>query len=121
MLPDKLSTAPGTVNVVLFSQEGCPFCAVVRRHYLEPLAAERRPRVQVSEVELGNRRVLLDFAGKQKTHEAFGRAYEVRFAPTVMFLGPKGEELAERIVGLSQDYFGAYLDASIDAALAAGP
>ena len=121
MLPDRLSIAPGTVNVVLFSQEGCPFCAVVRRHYLEPLAAERRARVQVCEVELGSRRVLVDFAGREKTHEEFGRAYGVRFAPTVIFLGPKGEELAKRIIGLSQDYFGAYLESAIGAALAARP
>ena len=121
MLPDKLSTSPGTVNVVLLSQEGCPFCAVVRKNYLEPLAARRLERIQVAEVELGNRRILRDFAGREKTHEEFGRTYEVRFAPTVMFLGPRGEELAGRIVGLSRDYFGAYLEAAITSALAAGP
>jgi thioredoxin-related protein len=121
MLPDRLSTTPGTVNVVLFSQEGCPFCAIVRRHYLEPLAAERRARIQVCEVELGNQRILRDFAGRTTSHDAFARTYDVRFAPTVTFLGANGVELAGRIVGLSQDYFGAYLETAIASALAAGP
>jgi thioredoxin-related protein len=121
MLPDTLLVTPGVVNVVLFSQEGCPFCAVVRKHYLKPLAAERRPRIQVSEVELRTHRTLRDFEGDRRTHEEFAQRYGVRFAPTMMFLGPKGEELAKRIVGLSQDYFGAYLDSSITSALAVRP
>lgn len=120
MLPDRLSQAAGMVNVVLFSQPGCPFCDIVRRHYLEPLEARRRPRLQVSEVELNSVRTLVDFSGRQTTHEAFRRAHGVRFAPTVVFLGPTGKELAERIVGLSQDYFGAYLESAIESALAAG-
>jgi len=120
VLSDTLLSTAGTVNVVLVSQEGCPFCTIVRRHYLKPLAAEGRGRIQVAEVELGSRRRLLGFRSEKITHAEFGKAYGVQFAPTVMFLGPKGEELTKRIVGFSQDYFGAYLEAAIDSALAAG-
>ena len=46
----------------------------------------------------------------------FARECKARFAPTVMFFGPTGEVLAEPIVGLSRDFFGAYLEQRIQMA-----
>ena len=38
-------------------------------------------------------------------------------APTLLFLGPKGEELAERLVGGSiPDFYGAYLEQRLEQA-----
>ena len=118
-LPDTLGRRAGTLNVVLFSQEGCPFCAIARDHYLRPLAAERPAGVVFAEVELGRSRTLLDWQGNRRTHADFARSLGVRFAPTVMFLDAQGRELAPSIVGLSHDFFGAYLDARIGSASAA--
>ena len=118
-LPDALGRATSTLTVVLFSQEGCAYCATAREHYLRPLAATRPTGLVIAEVELGRPRVLLDWRGKRRTHAAFARAVGVRFAPTVMFFDPQGRELAPAIVGLSHDFFGAYLDARITSAQAA--
>lgn len=118
-LPDVLGRAAGTLTVLLFSQEGCTYCNTVREHYLRPLAITRPAGMVIAEVELGRPRVLLGWRGERRTHTAFARAHGVRFAPTVMFFDPQGRELAPAIVGLSNDFFGAYLDARISSAQAA--
>jgi hypothetical protein len=118
-LPDVLGRRPGSLTVVLFSQDGCAYCTVAREHYLRPLAATRPAGVVIAEVELGRTRTLLDWHGARRTHTEFARSLGVRFAPTVMFFDAQGRELAPAIVGLSHDFFGAYLDARIHTAQAA--
>ena len=48
---------------------------------------------------------------------ALAAALGIRLAPTVVFLGPDGSELAERLVGYSSpDFYGAYLEQRIEQA-----
>lgn len=117
-LPDELGRKPGVLTVVLFSQEGCAFCRIERENYLRPLAATRPANLVIAEVELGKDRPLLDWQGTRRSHADFAKSHGVRFAPTVMFFDPQGRELAPAIVGLSNDFFGAYLDARIASAQA---
>lgn len=120
LLPDQLTTSPGAVNVLLFSQEGCPFCAIVRENYLKPMRqSPPSERIRIAEVELGSDRELRNWQGQPVSHAEFSRALRVRFAPTLLFCDSAGKELAERIVGLSNDFFGAYLDAAVRKSLAA--
>lgn len=105
--------------MVLFSQEGCAFCATVREHYLRPLALQKPARVTIAEIELGNSKAVVDWQGVRRSHAELARTHGVRFAPTVMFFDAQGRELAPSIVGLSRDFFGAYLDNRIASALAA--
>ncbi len=51
-----------------------------------------------------------DLQGAPTTHEALVRAWDVKVAPTVLFLGPQGKEVADRLVGGSPDFYSAYLD-----------
>lgn len=95
--------------VVMISLDGCPYCRVVRDHYLAPM--HEQDGLPVVQVDMRSRRHLKDFDGQTVTHDEFVRARRVNVAPTVFFLGPKGEELAERLVGGSiPDFYGAYLD-----------
>lgn len=114
-----LSRRAGTLSIVLFSQEGCRFCATVRQNYLRPLAVKGPADIAVAEVEIGNPQVMTDWHGARTTQAELARAHGVRFAPTVMFFSTAGREMAPPIVGLSQDFFGAYLDARIAQARAA--
>ena len=118
-LPDTLGRQASSLTVVLFSQDGCSFCAVAREHYLRPLAATRPAGLVIAEVQMGRQRTLLDWQGARRTHTDFARAHGVRFAPTVMFFNPRGSEMAPAIIGLSHDFFGAYLEARIASARAA--
>ena len=42
---------------------------------------------------------------------AQAKAWKATFTPTVLFLGPEGQKLAEPLVGVAvPDFYGAYLD-----------
>lgn len=113
--------ASGRVIVVLFGSAGCPWCQRVREEFLQPMlaGADGRRRVIVREIDVEAHAALADFGAAATTHARFAAAHRVRFVPTLAFLGPDGAALAEPLVGFrTADYFGYYLDARIDAALA---
>jgi hypothetical protein len=120
LLPNLLGTRPGTLNVVLFSQSDCSFCEEARENYLKPLAASRPAGLVVAEVEIDGSRRVKDWTSRSMSDAEFAKLHHAQFAPTVMFLGPRGEALAAPIVGLSRDFFGAYLDSRITVARQAG-
>ena len=116
LLPDRLAFEAGWMTIALFSQRDCAFCQEVRDNYLEPMVRSRRPRIKAAEFELNGVRRIRDWAERGPTEAEFARECKARFAPTVMFFGPTGEVLAEPIVGLSRDFFGAYLEQRIQTA-----
>lgn len=111
-LPGAAQTAAtkGEPLVLLISLPGCPYCEMVRRHYLLP--ARRDSGLQAWQLNISDRSTpLVGFDGKATTAAAQIAAWKAGFTPTVLFFGPQGQELAERLVGLgSTDFYGAYLD-----------
>lgn len=109
-LPSELALAlrAGQPLVVMVSTEGCPFCKVVRDHYLAPL--RQGSGLIVVQLDLGSRRGIVDFAGGASTHDELLRQWRVQVAPTLLFFGTSGREVAPRLIGLSPDFYGAYLD-----------
>lgn len=101
--------AAGRALVVMVSLDGCPFCRVVRDSYLAPLVRETgQPVVQL---DMRSAAVLRDFEGRETTHGDLVRALGVKIAPTVLFIGREGREIAPRLVGASvPDFYGAYLE-----------
>lgn len=108
------------VVVALFSLPGCPYCEVVRRNYLRHLVGEVRG-LKIVEYGIGDTRAFDDAASGDRVPgnaAALAESLGVRLAPTVVFLGEDGDELAERLVGFSSpDFYGAYLDGGIARAL----
>lgn len=103
--------------VVMVSLEGCTFCRVARSSYLAPLNREGLPVVQI---DMRTNTPVQDFQASHTTHDALVRKWDVRVAPTVMFFGPGGLEMADRLRGTSiPDYYGAYLDQRLATARAA--
>ena len=52
-----------------------------------------------------------DWQGKPSSHDELARLWKVKLAPTLLFFGPGGMELAERMEGVYQpDFYDAYLD-----------
>ena len=108
----------GQALVVMVSLEGCAFCKVVRGNYLGPM--HQREGLAVVQIDMRSSAPVQDFQGANTTHDALVRAWGVRLAPTVLFFGPGGVEVAERLRGASiPDYYGAYLDERIRTARAA--
>jgi hypothetical protein len=102
--------------VVLASLHGCPFCRIVRESYLMPEVAAGLPVVQI---DFRDRRVVRDFDGVPRTHDALIRSWKVGVAPTVLFFGPDAREVAERLSGGESDFYAAYLEERIRKARAA--
>jgi thioredoxin-related protein len=112
-----LALQQGQPLVVMVSLEGCPFCRVARDSYLAPLSREQG--VPVVQVDMRSPQAIHDVAGRTTTHEQLIRDWRVRVAPTVLFLGKAGVELAPRLVGgLLPDFYGAYLHERVAAAQA---
>jgi hypothetical protein len=119
-LADELAAAlqVGQPLVVMVSLEGCPFCRAARDSYLEPL--RRLERVPVVQVNMRTPQVLRDFHRNTLTHDELTRAWGVKVAPTVLFFGAGGKEVAERLRGAYiADFYGAYLDERMQTARAA--
>ena len=108
----------GKALVLMVSLDGCPFCKIVRENYLVPLLRDDgQPVVQI---DMAHADALTDFNGKASTHEEVIRSLGVKVAPSVLFLGRGGRELAPRLVGLlTADFYGGYLQDRVDAANAA--
>lgn len=117
--PDALQAAAqqarqvGQPLVVMTTLEGCPYCNVVRNHYLLPmLKAGDIFAVQIDVRD--TRRNLRSFDGELTSPADQARAWKARFTPTVLFFNANGEELAERLVGVAvPDFYGSYLEARL--------
>ena len=112
----------GPVVVLFFFQPECEYCEQVRRDYLRPLLDPRNAGdgLRIVEVDTTSATPLTDFAGRTSTQAAFARAWNVRIVPTLVFVGARGETLAEPLVGISSvDFYQQYLERRLDAARAA--
>lgn len=110
-LADELSAAlaSGQPLVVMVSLDRCPFCKVARDSYLTPL--RRQEHVPVVQIDMRTAELVRDFKQASVTHDSLARAWSIKVAPTVLFFGPGGKEVAERLVGgYIPDFYGAYLD-----------
>lgn len=119
-LPDELAQAlkKGSPLVVMVSLEGCPFCKVARQNYLAPLREQQG--LPVVQVDMRSSRVIRGFNGDTLTQDELIRSWRIKVAPTVLFFGPGGVEIAERLVGgYIPDFYGAYLDDRLRLARAA--
>lgn len=103
-----LALRNGQPLVVLASTDGCAWCKVVRDNYLAPL--RRDHGLQAVQLDLGSRAGLVDFSGGASTHDELLRRWRVQVAPTLLFFGRDGREVAPRLVGVAPDFYGAYLD-----------
>lgn len=119
-LPDELAQAlkKGGFLLVMVSLEGCPFCKVARENYLTPLRTQQGQ--SMVQIDMRNRLAIQNFNGATLTQDELIRSWGIKVAPTVLFFGPGGVEIAERLVGgYIPDFYGAYLDDRLRIARAA--
>lgn len=104
----------GEPLVLFFSLPDCAYCHTVRHNYLTPLLrSQAAPQggYVIREIEVGGSRAAFGQDGAATTHAALAKRYGVRFAPTVLFVGPAGEALAPPLLGGdTAGMYGAYLD-----------
>lgn len=111
----RLAAARGVPLVILYSRDDCSWCAKLKREYLGPMASDPATPAVIRELHMDRATPLVDFSGRRTTSADFSASVKARFAPTVMFHGPGGAQIAESIVGFRlADFYGAYLDQAIE-------
>jgi thioredoxin-related protein len=107
--------AKGQPLVVMVSLAGCPYCKIARENYLLPLL--RSNAVQVVQVDMQSKAPLKDFQGQLLSHDLMIERWRIAIAPTLLFFGKGGREVAERLVGgYLPDFYGAYLQDRLETA-----
>ena len=108
--------------VLMVSATYCHYCTRLKVDFFGPMikAGTHTDRAIIREWVLDDYNQFTDFQGKACGAHEFASRYRATLTPTVLFLDQHGNELTERIVGVqSYDFYGAYLEAAIDAANAA--
>lgn len=107
--------------LLFFTQTHCPYCARARTRYIGPMADSpaQRLRVVIREVDIETDTRLRGFRGEITSPKTLAKTYGVRAVPTVVVVDGAGRVLADPIVGLSDDFYGAYLDNAVEAGIAA--
>ena len=109
-LPDELARAIKNRQplIVMASLEGCVFCRQARQSHLSPM---QKAGTVIVQVDLRSKQQVLDFAGQLTTHDQLTRQWKISITPTLLFFGPGGKEVAERMEGaFLPDFYGPYLE-----------
>lgn len=94
--------------IVMVSLDGCPFCRMARNSHLVPL---QKSGVSIVQLDMRSPQSVLDFQGRKTTHDQLIKQWRVSIAPTLLFFGPAGKEVAERMDGgYLPDFYGPYLE-----------
>jgi len=105
--------------LLVVSQEHCPFCDLLKREVLNPMAlsGDYRDKVVMREILIDLGESLINFEGKSEDAAEFAHRYDVYLTPTLLFLDPHGNELSKRIVDVNTvELFYFYLTSAIDSA-----
>ncbi len=106
--------------MMMFSSDDCRYCLIVEEDFLIPMliSGDYTNRVMITKFKIDSNLPVVDFNGGVTTAEAIQSRYKINMTPTILYLDATGHELVEKQVGLTTpDYYGGYLDMSIDEAL----
>ena len=107
------------ILVIEFSSEYCGYCRQLEQDFLMPMLrnSDYDDKILIRSVSMSDYEYLVDFEGRSVSTAEFASQYRVVITPTLVFLDSKGVEMAEKLVGFwSPDYFGGFIDNSIDEA-----
>lgn len=116
------AAARGLPLLLAFSSRHCTYCDRVEQDFLVPMliSGDYEDRVLIRKLNIDAGVMVEDLHGEIRPARRIADEYAVDMTPTLLFLGPDGKELADRIVGLlTPDFYGGYIDRGIDSANAA--
>jgi len=103
--------------LIMFSASYCGYCSVVKEEFLKPmlLSGDYTDKVIIRVLEIDGDSDIRDFNGTDIDPEVFAERYNIYLTPTLVFVNPQGQELAQRMTGvMTVDFYGGYLDDAID-------
>lgn len=113
----------GGAVLLVFVSDRCGYCEIVLNEFLIPMSrnTDYSQRIVMRRIVTNSDRPLRNFRGELLTHRRFAQGVGVRMTPVVQMFGLKGLLLGKPLVGLSTlDYYGHFLDQTIDRALDLG-
>lgn len=113
----------GGAVLLVFVSDHCGYCEIVLNEFLIPMSrnTDYSQRIVMRRIVTNSNHPLLNFRGERLTHRRFAQGVGVRMTPVVQMFGIKGQLLGKPLVGLTTvDYYGYYLDQTIDRALELG-
>jgi len=106
----------GIPMLVFFHGSYCHYCHEAEANFLEPLSRnpEFAERTLFRRVGLDTGRMIFDEQGEKILDREFARRFNVRLVPTVIFLGPDGEQLGPPVVGIANyDFYGGQIERAL--------
>ncbi|MGB0713437.1 MAG: thioredoxin family protein [Gammaproteobacteria bacterium] len=110
----------GLPMLLMVSQTHCGYCEEVKREVIRPMiiSGDYDDRVLIREILIDPFDKIPDFDGTPRDPNVIAARYKAWVTPTLLFLGPDGEVLSERILGVNTpEMYGWYVDSAIDEAL----
>lgn len=91
----------GRILMVLYEQDGCPYCAQMHRiHLADPsIVARLKKDFDMVQLDIWGSREVTGFSGETLTEKQLARQMRVQFSPTVVFYDADGKEI-HRMAGL---------------------
>jgi thioredoxin-related protein len=102
--------------MLLVSQTYCGYCDQLKEWIIRPmiLSGDYEGKVTIRELLVDSFEPVRDFDGEPRDPDKISARYEAHLTPTLLFLGPDGQELTERIHGINTpEMFGHYVDEAI--------
>jgi thioredoxin-related protein len=121
-----IARGQGLALLVAVTRHGCPYCRVLKRDILVPMARSGgySEQVLIRELVIDPESPVVDFDGREVSSADIARRYDVGITPTVLLLDSLGNPLHAPLVGINTpEMYGYYLDRAIEAGrskLAAG-
>ena len=106
--------------MIFVSAPNCRYCHQLEKDVIGPMLKNHRydPLVFIRRLDLGQDKII-DLDGNTKDPVKIASRYRAQMTPTLLFLSPDGEILADKIQGVAQDIdqYGGMIDARINHAL----
>jgi thioredoxin-related protein len=106
--------------LLAFAADYCEYCTQLEEWFLVPMliSGDYEDKILIRKVRIDSSRRLVDFDGAATDSDQLASRYGVQMVPTLVFVDARGQELTERMVGLTTlDFYGGYLEQRIDAAV----
>lgn len=106
--------------LLMFSARDCAYCIQLEEDFLKPMlrSGDYQDKVLIRKMRIDSFGKVRDFDGNKVAAADVADRYSVFVTPTVVFIDGDGVQLAKKRAGISTpDFYGSYLDSSIDQAL----
>jgi thioredoxin-related protein len=116
----KAAKARGVPILVEFSTPWCRYCEALEQQVLKPLmrSGKHKDRIIVKKLEVNTYSSIAGFDGRQYRTDLISQMYDVDLYPTLVFFDAGGNEISQRIVGITVlEYVAGELEKAIDIAV----